>query len=294
MPKKNPPVYNIDDFHNSDNNQDFYANTIPLHLKAHHFIFVPHKHDFYITVLFTKGSGWHEIDFSSYKIKPGSIFFLSPGQIHNWELSADIDGFIFFHSRAFYELSFASKKINQFPFFASVYDSPVLYLETKQQQQIKSAFGNLLREHKEQAWMKQSMLSSLCDVLYVTLARLYFSDKKQNVQERNYLAKLHSFENLVDQNFKTLKYPKDYAALMNMSEKHLNRICKICLNKTTTDVISDRIILEAKRLLALLKFSVSQIAEELGYRDYAYFSRFFKKRCSETPIEFMKRYIKTA
>ena len=77
---------------------------------------------------------------------------------------------------------------------------------------------------------------------------------------------------------------------MNLSEKHLNRICKECLNKTTSDLIAERIILEAKRLLIHSKHTVTEVAAELGYNDNSYFSRFFKKNSGETPIQFLTRH----
>lgn len=77
---------------------------------------------------------------------------------------------------------------------------------------------------------------------------------------------------------------------MHLSEKHLNRICKICLNKTTSELIMDRIILEAKRILAFSKYSVSQVAEDLGYSTTSYFIRIFKKKTGRTPFEFMQDF----
>jgi AraC family transcriptional activator of pobA len=61
--------------------------------------------------------------------------------------------------------------------------------------------------------------------------------------------KLRKLEHFIDVYFKTKKYAHEYASLMNISEKHLNRICKECLNKTTSELIAERIIIEAKRLL---------------------------------------------
>ena len=77
---------------------------------------------------------------------------------------------------------------------------------------------------------------------------------------------------------------------MNLSEKHLNRISKECLNKTTSALIAERITLEAKRLLIHSKYTVTEVASELGYDDTSYFSRFFKKNCGETPIQFLSKY----
>jgi AraC family transcriptional activator of pobA len=80
--------------------------------------------------------------------------------------------------------------------------------------------------------------------------------------------------------------------MMNISERHLNRICKVCLNKTTSKIIAERIILEAKRMLVFSKNSVSQIAMELGYFENSYFSRLFKKNCGKTPLEFLNIFRK--
>ena len=95
---------------------------------------------------------------------------------------------------------------------------------------------------------------------------------------------------MLDKHFKEIKYPKDYAELMHLSDKHLNRICKTCLGKTTSEVIIDRIVLEAKRMLVFSRFTVSQVAAELGYSNYAYFFHLFKKRTGKTPLEFMNEF----
>uniref|UniRef100_A0AAU6WTM4 AraC family ligand binding domain-containing protein n=1 Tax=Chryseobacterium endophyticum TaxID=1854762 RepID=A0AAU6WTM4_9FLAO len=81
---------------------DFYFNRMREHLVlGHRHIEKPHRHDFYATILFTGGSGVHEIDFHQYEVSPGSLFFMSPGQVHSWELSDDIDGYIFSAPRIF-------------------------------------------------------------------------------------------------------------------------------------------------------------------------------------------------
>ena len=110
----------IKDFKNKEPENSFYANTITNHLLLHHSrIERPHKHNFYAVFLFTKGTGIHEIDFNKYEVKPGSVFFLYPGQTHSWELSDDIDGYIFFHTEDFYEMAYAANSIKDFPFFES-------------------------------------------------------------------------------------------------------------------------------------------------------------------------------
>src|SRR4051812_926638 len=92
-------------FGQDGNDDGFYVNTLSNHLKTSHLhISKPHKHDFYVFVVFTAGYGTHDIDFRRYPVSPGSVFLMAPGQIHSWALSEDVEGFVFFHTADFYML----------------------------------------------------------------------------------------------------------------------------------------------------------------------------------------------
>jgi AraC-like DNA-binding protein len=73
---------------------------------------------------------------------------------------------------------------------------------------------------------------------------------------------------------------------MNLSPSYLNSICKQTLGKTLTDLISDRIILEAKRLFSYTDLNVNQVASRLNFSDPSYFIRFFRKHTQLTPEQF--------
>lgn len=288
MPKRSTPVFKINDFQHLQEGRDVYANRLPDHLQHHHFIHEPHKHDFYLAVLFTRGSGTHEIDFSSYKVKPGSLFLLSPGQTHNWKLSRDTDGYVFFHSPEFYNLNFRNRQIRDYPFFSSLYHSPLLQLKDKALKKTEALFAEILEEFEKNKPMKLQKLGALIDILYIELSRKYEATP-EIAHHEGYQEKLRKLQELIDANYRTIKSPAEYAEKMGMSEKHLNRICKTLLNKTTTDLITDRVILEAKRLLVQGGNSVAGIAGELGYFDASYFTRLFKKKTGETPASFLKQ-----
>jgi AraC family transcriptional activator of pobA len=291
MTKKILPVYDIDEFQYLGTASNFYANTFRAHLKQHaHIILAPHKHNFYVSVLFTRGSGTHEIEFNKYDVQPGKVFMMAPGQVHNWQFSNDIDGYIFFHTKEFFDLNFTYEKIENYPFFSSLRNCPEIVLKKTPFKKIEEIYREITEEYHQDQLMKFQKIVSLVNVLYITLSREYIPQTVRESQDLNYLTRLKKLEGLIDKNFRIIKSPEEYAQMMNVSEKHLNRICKTCLNKTVSEVITDRIILEAKRMLVYSKNNISEITKELGYENNSYFSRLFKKKTGKTPLEFMNKF----
>jgi len=282
------PVYSINKFEILNNEVDFYANNLKQHVRNHHFTNFPHKHDFYLVILFTKGKGKHEVDFETYPVAQGALFVLKPGQMHYWELSEDVDGFVFFHSRDFFDRAFISLSVKDFHFYNSYQNPPYFKLKAKQSSKIAPLMTELVSEYKHQFVLKGQKIHSLINLVYIELSRE--NQPVSNIKNKTYLAKVRQFEDLIEGNFKTLKFVKDYASKLNITEKHLNRVTQSCLGKTSTQLISERIILEAKRMLIHSPLNVSQIAEELGYFDNSYFVRFFKKNTGVTPLVFLNKY----
>ena len=295
MVNKQLPVYDIEKFRYLGEENNFYANTFKAHLQQHHhFILAPHRHDFYVGMIFTKGSGTHQVEFNNYEIKPGYVFMIAPGEVHDWNLSKNIDGYIFFHTKEFFDLNFTYEKADNYPFYCCLRNNPLIRLRNKTQPGINEIFSEIVDEYKRSELFKFQKISSLLNVLYIELSRIYLPDKILQSKNIHYLGKLKQLDQLIEKHFKEYRYPRDYALLMHMSEKHLNRICKICLNKTTSQLIIERIILEAKRRLAFAESSVSQIAEELGYTSSSYFNQLFKKKTGKTPVAFMQKFRETA
>lgn len=288
---KKVPVLDIKQFHIHDSVEDFYANTLENHLITRHKdISHPHAHNFYLAVLFTHGSGTHEVDFTTYAVQPGALFFLNPGQTHHWKLE-EAKGYIFFHSRAFYELHYTHSRLYNFPFYYSMHNPPCLYLQPEGVTRIAPLFEAIYNEHQVPGKMQQNALLSLVDLVYTYSTRLYLpQNATDNETENHYYAKFRKFEMLVERHFMGEKLPSYYAGLMAVTPRHLNRIAQAVAGKTATDVILDRVLLEAKKMLVQQQDSFANIAALLGYDDYAYFSRLFKSREGETPSRFLNRY----
>ena len=281
---KKYPIYSIQRFNCNAVNSYFYINTFKNHLVDHSFVEEPHRHNSYVLVLFTNGSGTHDIDFDTFGIQSGSMFFLQPGQMHHWSLSDDIDGFVVFYSQEMYNLYFRQKTIDAYPFYYSLGNSPEMVLDTKEVKDIEPYFYNMLAEYQGNKVMKQDKIINLLDSIHIEIARKY--NETHVLEKHSYNVKIRDFNTLLENHFLAEKTASFYASQLHITLKHLNRICNETLKKTTTQVITDRIILEAKRMLIDKKSTVSEIASALGFDDYSYFVRLFKKNAGMTPTAF--------
>ena len=281
---KKYPIYSVRNFSCNDIHRDFYVNTFKEHLKNHSFIEEPHRHDSYLMVFFTNGSGIHEIDFDRFEIKKGSLFVLQPGQMHHWSLSDDIEGFVIIFSQELYNLYFGQKKINDYNFYHSIHNRPEIVFEATETTKILPYFNLLIEENSEHNNFQLDKMLNLLDCIHIEIARKY--SETYSHQTHSYNIKINTFEKLLEQHFKEDKSPSFYADKLNITLKHLNRICNEILQKTATEVIMDRVILEIKRMLTDKQLAVNEVASAVGYDDYSYFSRVFKKQTGFSPTAF--------
>ena len=124
--------------------------------------------------------------------------------------------------------------------------------------------------------------------LFIIVDRCCNNKKIKNFPQQKQML-LRNFKQLIDKQFRLIKLPKEYAELLYVTPNHLNALCQDLLGKTAGDVIRDRILLEAKRLLTNEGMTITEIAYDLNFQDNSYFTRFFKKYTGTTPEEFRKK-----
>lgn len=289
---KNLPVLSINQFEQQESLTNFYSNDLSTHLKQNaKIVHKSHSHDFYLCVCFTAGEGVHEIDFNSYNITKGSVFFLRPGQTHRWHFTSPSKGFIFFHTADFFQFQFTNINLNQFPFYFSLENPPMLQLDDFQLNSVVSHFSIINTEYKGKLAYKKEKIASLINLAYIDLSRYYTANvSKKDVVSSSYLSILKALELEIELHFKAEKTVQFYADALNITAKHLNRVTRATINKTTSEFILDRVILEAKRLIVHSNNSLSIIAESLGYFDYAHFSKLFKSKVGITALAFKKKH----
>ncbi|WP_298545753.1 AraC family transcriptional regulator [uncultured Aquimarina sp.] len=250
----------------------------------------PHRHDFYYVLFIHRGSGFHTIDFKSYQIADYSVYFVSPGQVHALQLDENTEGFAIFFKPEFYLMNSNPKKLLDFPFFHTLSNEPALFLDENKFSVIQHTIRDIFDEYTNFKIGRDHVIRAYIDVLLVKLSRYYQREELAGEPLRTtYL--LRELENLIDHNYISIRSATEYAEMMNISSKHLSDITRKALNKTITNLIHERIIIEAKRLLLYTDYTVSQVAYELEYLDKSYFLRFFKKNVGLTPETYRQQHL---
>lgn len=270
---------------------DILVSRLSDYLREHTNLHFPHRHSFYHLVYFTKGSGTHTIDFDLFEIKKNQIYFMAPGQVHTWEFKGEMDGYVINFSAAFFQ-SFLLRPeyIESFSFFSGLAADCVLNLSGELSRQVVEAFEELITQAKSNNTFRWDMIRVLLLKICILIDQKDSIVAASHVPNYNY-ALLKNFQKLIDKNFTRLKLPMEYAELLYITPNHLNALCKDHTGMAAGELIRNRIILEAKRLLINKDMSISEIAYELNFSDNSYFTKFFKKQVGVTPEEFRKKTI---
>ncbi|MFP4290090.1 MAG: helix-turn-helix domain-containing protein [Cyclobacteriaceae bacterium] len=285
------PIYCLETFRDSyeGHHQAFAIKRIEDLKQNFSFTQFPHKHDFYDVLFITEGHGKHTIDFQTYEVKPYTIFFLTPGQVHSWELSEDTKGFSIFFEAEFYGIHRSRGRLRDMPFFHVLSGDPALHLSRESEEFVEEIIEQMYEEQANARHRYAEIIRAYLELLLMRLSRFY--DKQQQETSTPYHQQLIiRYEEMIDSHYIEKRMVSEYADMLNMSTKNLNAICKKTVNRTASDMIFNRIILEAKRLLLNAEWSVQQVGEMLHFYDSSYFVRFFRKHSGITPEQFRRKY----
>ncbi|WP_316828656.1 helix-turn-helix transcriptional regulator [Pedobacter miscanthi] len=270
---------------------DILVDHLQNYLDKHQNLVFPHRHKFYHFVIFTSGTGSHSIDFNTYEVVPWQIYFMSPGQVHTWEFEAGVDGYIVNFEKDFFQ-SFLLKPdyLENFSFFTGTDHANVKELPFE----IRGAVEMICKQLYAQVNDPFNKNTDFQKVLLLSLLMLVeqHTPVTQSPQFQTHnMVVLRNFQNLVEVHYLLKRLPKDYAELLHITPNHLNAICKELIGTQAGEVIRERILLEAKRLLVSGEVNISQIANELNFNDNSYFTKFFKKYAGLTPEQFKKEHL---
>lgn len=244
-----------------------------------------HKHTFYEIIWIEKGRSRQVIDHTEYEISPGSLFFISPGQLHVFEEWRPVSGGCVMFTENFFLFNYQNKdKLFELTFLDNFYGNPVLKPSPSTFREIKETIDLLTKEKKRKDY-SVTLAQALLHVLLCQIQRC-IDTKSKTTTSKKYIILYKNFKNLIDIHFTENLSVAEYASKLSITQHHLNFISKVVTGKTATEVIRTRSILEAKRLLSFGDYSVSEVAALLGFFDSSHFAKIFKAETGITPLVF--------
>lgn len=250
-----------------------------------------HRHNYYHLLWMTQAQGVHLLDFVPHPVQPCTVFFVSPAQIHSWTSSVPPRGFVMNISADLFVQMFPRADLAaQFPFFDVASGQPALYLTADQHDALLPLVEAIEAEYLGEGDGRLDIVRSYLLILLTRLRRLAPPPASQEGVSAQGIHLARRFQQRVDQHFLECLPVPAYASQLHVTERQLNDAVKRATGRTAGQVIQQRVLLEAKRLLSLTDMGIAEVAYQLGYDDLAYFCRFFKRHTQTTPGDFRKRH----
>lgn len=230
----------------------------------------PHRHaDYHELIVLSGGSGYHEIDTHTYEIIAPVVYYLRPGQTHCWNFTSIPSGYV---------ILFREELLKK-------EDIELLYSISSQISGDSSAFA-IAKQFYEDFKISPQGEAVYSAYLHLLLSKIrYLSSAKSSTPViGNQL--FHKYKRLVNEKYSESRLLSFYAEQLNVTAQVLNDICKSTVGRTASNIINERILLEAKILLGSTSKPINEIAIELQFSDYPHFANFFKKHANITPRKY--------
>ncbi|HEY8402174.1 MAG TPA: helix-turn-helix transcriptional regulator [Cytophagaceae bacterium] len=245
------------------------------------------RNNYYTLIYISEGQGKVKADFNEYLYPEKSLFFFSPYQPYIIYPEHTLKGVaIHFHSDFFCIYRYPAEVASYNYLFNSIYEAPFIQLHSENEEHFLIHKNFILDELRNDNVNKNEVIISYLKILLLKASRIKQSVTKQSATENASVKDGTVLQNLMDsiEKFYNTKHSaSDYASLLCMTPTALAKLTKQHFNKTLTELISERIIIEAKRELYLTSKPIKEIAYSLGFNDEFYFSRFFKKNTDVSP-----------
>lgn len=259
------------------------ADTVAKHRNN---IVLPHRDNYYNIFWYQKGSATHLVDFKPIQIRENSLLFVNKNRVQTLDSTADYDGkFLLFTEAFFDKYPEDIKYLRNNILFNDLLEEPVLNIEGNSS--IISVFQDIETElAKSNDEVQYHILHNLLHNLLLLSERERRKNGFNQIEKGIDLDKTIEFRNILENKFRSIKTVSGYASVMSISERKLNKALTAVLGKTAKELIDERIILEAKRMLAHTNYSIKEIGFELGFDEPTNFVKYFRKQEGKTPVEF--------
>lgn len=248
----------------------------------------------YIRILYFPAGYKLTIDFEEYETDCPTLFFIGNNQKIQVKTIGEGEARFIYYNRDFYCIQIHDAEVAcDGLLFNNIYNMPMTRLSDKVIHAIESLYSQIEEELTDQESSKEEMIRTYLKQLIIRATRMW---KKQQLGKLNdepikEIEFFRDFSRLVEIHFRNKHAVADYAEILKVAPKTLSAKFNRLELASPNEIIKDRIVLEAKRLLCYSKYSVKEIAYQLGYDDPAYFNRMFTNKTGDTPAAFKKKYL---
>ncbi|GAA4234050.1 4-hydroxyphenylacetate catabolism regulatory protein HpaA [Postechiella marina] len=254
----------------------------------------PHIHSYFQVIWFKQGNGKHFIDLKAHDVTDNTILFVAKNQVHYFDDNTNYQGILLHFNE-----TFIVQKDNETDFFlkCNLFNNPYLQPLCPLKKTTAIIFEEYIAQIKREfnnpdQFGKEELLKSYLKAFLIQIQRV--KQACEQTEEQTYTIfddkKLQfiKFINLIDENYTKGLSVSEYAKLLFISSRTLSDLTNLQLNKTPSQIIQERIVLEAQRLLLYSDLNVNQIGYRLGFDDPSYFVKYFKKHTNLSPLSFRK------
>lgn len=241
------------------------------------------RNNYFTLIWLTNGEGILRTVYSKYNLKKNSMFSFAPYQPFMIQGKNCKGIAIYFHSDFFCIHKHHTEVTCDGILFNNIHQSPIFPINESTQQAFENLIENLKKEIKNTSLAQYEMLISYIKILLITASRIKSKITNNKPLTKLEPEKLKQLRDLIEHQFKTVHLTSEYSNQLNISQKALSKLVKVYYKKSFKKLLTERIIIEAKRELYLTNKTVKEIAYEMGYNDEYYFSRLFKKNTNISP-----------
>lgn len=255
--------------------------------RAHDWLIKPHRHTrLFQILLLINGSLQVKLEDHHHQLKGNWAVSIPSGCVHGFQFPADTEGLVLS-----VEASLLNSQTQPFQGLATLLDHPHTVSFAEEDvlfSQFKTYLTLIRQELKQSCTGQEAMLSWLIGALLLTLWRQlhYTQTQVQNNPKSSQI--FQQFRQLLETHYREQWDVQDYANALHTSISSLNRLCQEKSSSSAKGLIQERVLLEAKRRLIYTQESLERVAESLGFKDPAYFSRFFKRLSGVPPSDYRK------
>ncbi|UZM11986.1 helix-turn-helix domain-containing protein [Pseudomonas kielensis] len=262
-----------------------HCETISQRSREHQWKIKPHRHADLCQLLFVfKGQAELEIEGQLSRLDEPGVQILPALSIHGFRFSEDVEGFI---------LTLAAPLVAhlhaQLGHSVNALAQAESYPAGAQADYLNNLFSALQAEYNGHQPAREMLMHALVSVILVWVSRQVI--QRRSVHQRPQRAReyLNGFIQLVEENYRQHVKVEDLAHRLGISVSHLNGTCRELAGQPALQIMHERQLLEAKRMLTYTNMTIYEMSDLLGFSDPTNFTRLFRRRVGISPKAFRDR-----